>query len=170
MNLVRGSIAGLVLIGCFGGALAQSARNVPVETTALSLADALKAASAAVARCEADGYRVVAIVMNTESNIQVYLRGDGATPYAFDSARMKAYTLANLGPIRDTSTSGGLAESILSSGNANPQLSNIPGMLLVGGAVTIVKDGKRAGVLGVAGAPGGNLDEACATAGVAAIE
>jgi len=64
---------------------------------------------------------------------------------------MKAYTLANLGPIRDTNTSSGIADSILSSGNANPQLSNIPGMLLVGGAVMIVKDGKRAGVLGVAG-------------------
>jgi len=170
MNFARGMVAGLVLSGCIGVAEAQDNRNVPIETTTLSLADALKAASTALAHCEADGYRVAAIVLNTESNIQVFLRGDGATSYAIDSARMKAYTLANIGPIRDTATSGGLAESILSSGNANPQLSNIPGILLVGGAVTIVKDGKRAGVLGVAGAPGGNLDEACATAGIAAIE
>ena len=42
-------------------------------------------------------------------------------------------------------------------------------MLLIGGAVMIVKDGKRAGVLGVAGAPGGHLDEACATDGIDAI-
>ncbi len=42
-------------------------------------------------------------------------------------------------------------------------------MLLVGGAVMIIADGKRAGVLGVAGAPGGDLDEACATAGIDAI-
>ena len=99
----------------------------------------------------------------------LFFRGDGTTPYAIDSARMKAYTLANLGPIRDTATSSGLANSILSSGNSNPQLSNIPGMLLVGGAVMIITDGKRAGVLGVAGAPGGDLDEACATAGIDAI-
>lgn len=145
-------------------------RVVPIETTELSMADALTAASAAIASCEADGHRVVAIVLNTEGNIQVFLRGDGSTSYAIDSARMKAYTLANLGPIRDTATSGGLASSILSSGNANPQLSNIPGMLLVGGAVTIVKDGRRAGVLGVAGAPGGQLDEDCATEGINAIE
>jgi len=59
-------------------------------------------------------------VLNTEGNMQVYLRGDGA--------RMKAYTLANLGPIRDTDTSSGIANSILSSGHANPQLSNTPGM------------------------------------------
>ena len=153
----------------FGTAHAQEARTVPIETTSLSMADALEAATTAIASCEAEGFRVVAIVLNTEGNIQVFLRGDGATSYAIDSARMKAYTLANLGPIRDTATSGGLADSILSSGDANPQLSNIPGMLLVGGAVMIVKDGKRAGVLGVAGAPGGHLDEACATAGIEAI-
>jgi uncharacterized protein GlcG (DUF336 family) len=34
----------------------------------------------------------------------------------------------------------------------------------------IVNDGRRAGVLGVAGAPGGDLDEACATAGINAIQ
>jgi uncharacterized protein GlcG (DUF336 family) len=149
---------------------AQEKRTVPIDTTALSMDAALKAASTAVASCKADGHRVVAIVLNPEGNIQVFLRGDGATPYAIDSARMKAYTLANLGPIRDAATSGALANSILSSGNANPQLSNIPDMLLVGGAVMIVKDGKRAGVLGVAGAPGDKFDEACATAGVGAIQ
>lgn len=147
----------------------QQSRTVPIETTVLSMADALNAARTAVSSCEADGYRVVAIVLNPEGNIQVFLRGDGTTSYAIDSARMKAYTLANLGPIRDTATSSGLANSILSSGNSNPQLSNIPGMLLVGGAVMIIADGKRAGVLGVAGAPGGDLDEACATAGIDAI-
>ena len=170
MNFARGLIAALAFGASMAVAQAQDNRSVPIETTTLSLSEALKAASAAVAHCESDGYRVAAIVLNTESNIQVFLRGDGATPYAIDSARMKAYTLVNLGPIRDTATSGGLAASILSSGNANPQLSNIPGILLVGGAVTIVRDGKRAGVLSVAGAPGGNLDEACATAGLAAIE
>lgn len=149
---------------------AQQSRIVPIETTVLSMEDALNAATTAISSCEADGHRVVAIVPNPEGNIQVFLRGDGTTSYAIDSARMKAYTLANLGPIRDTATSSGLAGSILSSGNANPQLSNIPGMLLVGGAVMIVKDGRRAGVLGVAGAPGGDLDEACATDGVNAIQ
>jgi uncharacterized protein GlcG (DUF336 family) len=155
--------------GLVGGAFAQD-RDVPIETGELSMADALEAATTAISSCEADGHRVVAIVLNTEGNIQVYLRGDGATAYAIDSARMKAYTLANLGPIRDTLTSGGLASSILSSGNANPQLSNIPHMLLVGGAVMIIRDGRRVGVLGVAGAPGGQLDEDCAWDGVNAIQ
>ena len=149
-------------------ALAQD-RTVPIETTSLPMAEAVTAANAAVERCAGEGHRVVAIVLNTEGNIQVFLRGDGATSYAIDSARMKAYTLANLGPIRDQDSSAAVAENILSSGNANPQLSNIPGMLLVGGARMIVRDGARAGVLGVAGAPGGDLDEACADAGVQAI-
>ena len=170
MRLIPAFVA-LMFTGCIlaGWAGAQD-RTVPIETTDLSMADALEAATTAVAACEADGHRVVAIVLNTEGNIQVFVRGDGSTSYAIDSARMKAYTLANLGPIRDTDTSSGLADSILGSGNANPQLSNIPGMLLVGGAVMIVKDGVRAGVLGVAGAPGGHLDEACAFEGINAIQ
>jgi len=168
--MINRTVLALLFILATSLTSAQSARTVPIETVTLAMADALKAASTAVASCEADGYRVVAIVLNTEGNIQVFLRGDGATSYAIDSARMKAYTLANLGPIRDTTTSGELANSVLGSGNANPQLSNIPGMLLVGGAVMIVKDGKRAGVLGVAGAPGGHLDEACATEGIDAIQ
>lgn len=167
--MTRTFFLALALLIFVGPTNAQESRTVPIETAELSLTDALEAATTAVGRCEADGYRVAAIVLNSEANIQVFLRGDGATPYAIDSARMKAYTLANLGPIRDANTSSELANSIFSSGNANPQLSNIPGMLLVGGAVMIVKDGKRAGVLGVAGAPGGNLDEACATDGVEAI-
>lgn len=148
---------------------AQSDRKVPIDTTALSLAEALTAASAAVRQCESDGNRVAAIVLNTEGNMQAFLRGDGATSYAIDSARMKAYTLGNLGPIRDQNSSSELSSNILSSSNANPQLSNIPGMLLVGGAKIIVKNGKRAGVIGVAGSPGGDLDEACAQAGVDAL-
>jgi uncharacterized protein GlcG (DUF336 family) len=169
-QVLRGIPIACALVGCWVSASAQQPRVVPIETTELAMADALEAARVAVESCEADGYRVAAIVLNTEGNMQVYLRGDGTTPYAIDSARMKAYTLVNLGPIRDTATSSGLADSILASGNANPQLSNIPGILLVGGAVTIVKDGRRAGVLAVAGAPGGHLDEACATEGIDAIQ
>ena len=164
---LKWSVTALLAIAA-PAALAQE-RTVPIETTALPMADALAAASAAVEQCAGEGHRVVAIVLNTEGNIQVFLRGDGATSYAIDSARMKAYTLASLGPIRDQNSSAALSENILSSGNANPQLSNIPGILLVGGAVMIVRDGARAGVLGVAGAPGGDLDEACAQAGVDAI-
>ena len=170
MRLIPAFVALMYTGGILAGWAGAQDRIVPIETTDLSMADALEAATTAVAACKADGHRVVAIVLNTEGNIQVFVRGDGSTSYAIDSARMKGYTLANLGPIRDTDTSSGLADSILGSGNANPQLSNIPGMLLVGGAVMIVKDGARAGVLGVAGAPGGHLDEACAFEGINAIQ
>lgn len=163
-------VASLSALLCMHAVSAQENRAVPIATTELSMEEALRTASTAVAKCKADGYRVVAIVLNPESNIQIFLRGDGTTSYAIDSARMKAYTLANLGPVRDMSTSSLLATSILGSSNANPQLSNIPGILLVGGAVMLVKDGKRAGVLGVSGAPGAQFDEVCALAGAATLK
>ncbi len=65
---------------------AQQSRVVPIETAVLSMADALNAATTAISSCEADGHRVVAIILNPEGNIQVFLRGDGTTSYAIDNA------------------------------------------------------------------------------------
>ncbi len=75
-------ILALVLAVSFSISLhAQQSRIVPIETTALSMADALDAATTAISSCEADGHRVVAIILNPEGNIQVFLRGDGRRGY-----------------------------------------------------------------------------------------
>jgi len=64
-------VVAAVFLGIAVNASAQSDRTVPIETTNLSMADALEAATTAIASCEADGHRVVAIVLNTEGNMQV---------------------------------------------------------------------------------------------------
>ena len=48
-------------------------------------------------------------------------------------------------------------------------LRQLPNVVLIGGGVVIEAGGSMLGGIGVSGAPGGDADEACAKAGIAAI-
>ena len=45
----------------------------------------------------------------------------------------------------------------------------LPGVVALGGGVTIEAGGSLVGAVGVSGAPGGEADEACAKAGIEAV-
>jgi len=47
-----------------------------------------------------------------------------------------------------------------------PSINKLPNMILNGGGVVITINGEVIGAIGAAGAPGGELDEACAKAGL----
>ena len=49
-------------------------------------------------------------------------------------------------------------------------LRNLPNVVIIGGGVMIEGGGAMLGAIGVSGAPGGDADEACAKAGIAAIQ
>jgi uncharacterized protein GlcG (DUF336 family) len=49
-------------------------------------------------------------------------------------------------------------------------LRNLPGVVIIGGGMMIEGGGAMLGAIGVSGAPGGDADEACAKAGIAAIQ
>jgi uncharacterized protein GlcG (DUF336 family) len=83
------------------------------------------------------------------------LRGDGASMTTPGAARDKAYTAIMLGAPRNEDSSGAVAKRM--GGNASAGgLAKLPHILLLPGALVI-----RSG-----GAPGGDLDEACAKAGL----
>jgi uncharacterized protein GlcG (DUF336 family) len=50
-----------------------------------------------------------------------------------------------------------------------PHLKQIPNLVLVGGGVPIKAGNEIIGAVGVSGAPGEELDEACAFAGIAKV-
>jgi len=81
-----------------------------------------------------------------------------------DGAIRKARTAINF----RTSTSS-LAESIASNPEAG-EIRNLPGILVLAGGVVIRAGGSMVGAIGVAGAPGGELDEKCAKAGIDVIQ
>ena len=150
-------------------ALASSAhaQAIRAERT-ISLALANEAALAAVADCAAKGYTVTATVVDRAAQIKAMARGDNSGPHTIDSSRRKAYTAASL---RVPTT------ALLELSQKNPAAANlgqIDGFMLVGGGLPIrvgdPKTGEAIGGIGVGGAPGGHLDDACAQAGIDKIK
>jgi len=156
-----GRAAVLLFVGALGGAAA--AQDLPREPV-LPLQRALEAASAALARCEADGYRVSVAVVDRGGDLKALLRGDGAGPHTQDSSFKKAYTSASLR--RPTAE---FAELIVERPQAEALRDMNDKILILGGGLPVVLDGEVVGGIGVGGAPGGHLDEACARAGLEAI-
>lgn len=158
------SISGMAMI-CLSSLLTAgvSAAELPRETV-LPLSLATKAASAAVAQCTKDGYRVSAAVVDRAGVVRALLRGDGAGPHTVDSSRKKAYTSTSMG--RPTAELGELIARMPAVQALRDMNENI---LVLGGGLPIQMGGEVVGGIGVGGAPGGHLDAACAQAGLESI-
>jgi uncharacterized protein GlcG (DUF336 family) len=74
----------------------------------------------------------------------------------------KAYTVLMLG---NEDTSGAIAQRMGAS-PAGGALAKLPRIVLLPGAIRIKVGSETIGAIGVGGAPGGDLDEACAKAGL----
>jgi uncharacterized protein GlcG (DUF336 family) len=140
-----------------------------VANNDLSMTLALEAAAEAVAACEKTNYRVTVTVLDRAGQTRVILKGDRATPHTLDSSRGKAYTVITLGPILKMDTSGEIATRIREN-PAAAGLSAIPGLVFLTGGVAIKSGDEIVAAIGVGGAPGGNLDEICAKAGIEKIK
>jgi uncharacterized protein GlcG (DUF336 family) len=140
------------------------AQNV-LTTHRLSAALANEAAAAAVASCAKQGYKVTATVIDADGVPQAMLRGDGASMTTLGASRDKAYTVFMLGGPRNEDSSAAVAKRM--GGNASAGgLAKLRHILILPGALVIRAGGEAIGAIGVGGAPGGDLDEACAKAGL----
>jgi uncharacterized protein GlcG (DUF336 family) len=164
VRLVLGlQIALLALAVFLGTGQVQAQAELPQQPY-LPLDLALQAANAALAQCQADGYRVSVAVVERSGALKLLLRDDGASTVSISSGTRKAYTSANFG--RSTQE---LAMAVAET----PALEGLrqidPQVLILGGGLPIVVNDVVVGGIGVGGAPAGNLDEVCAQAGVDAI-
>lgn len=150
-------------LGICGVASWGSAEELPKEGV-LPLSLANRAIQAAIEACKKDGYRVSASVVDRAGILRSMGRADGAGPHTVDSSRKKAYTASSL---RRPTTE--LAELI----NKVPTLQALRDMgdniLILGGGLPIEIGGDVVGGIGVGGAPGAHLDDACAQAGLDAL-
>lgn len=142
---------------------AVAADELPREAV-LPLALASKAAAAAQDKCKQDGYRVTATVVDRAGILKVLVRGDGAGPHSVDSSTKKAYTAASLR--RPTSE---FVEMVAKNPAAQGLRDISDKVLILGGGLPIEIGGEVVGGIGVGGAPGGHLDDACAQAGLDSI-
>jgi uncharacterized protein GlcG (DUF336 family) len=136
-----------------------------LTTHRLSAALAAEAVSEAVAACAKQGYKVTATIVDTDGVPQAMLRGDGASMTTLGAARDKAYTVLMLGAARNEDTSGAIAQRMGTTPSAGG-LAKLPHIALLQGAIRIKVGNEAIAAIGVGGAPGGDLDEACAKAGL----
>ena len=154
-TVISVTIAVLLLLLPGGRPLRVSAQTV-VHRLSAPLAN--EAVGAAVASCAQQGYAETAVVVDTDGVTQALLRGDGAGVHTLDSAHDKAYTSVTF-----RADTGALLDRAPAIG---PLVARLPHLLLFQGGVVIRIGSEVIGAIGAAGAPGGNLDEACARAGL----
>ena len=136
----------------FANPLPGLAQDV-LTTHRLSAALAAEAVGEAVAACAKQGYKVTAAIVDTDGVTQALLRAD------------KAYTVLMLGEPRNEDASGAIAQRSGATPSAGG-LAKLSHILLLPGAIRIKVGAEAIAAIGVGGAPGGDLDEACAKAGV----
>src|SRR5215470_20303268 len=132
--------------------------QLPV-TRVLTMDVAQAIAQEAMARCRADGYKVTVLVVDGLNMPKAMLRDDGATGATTEVARMKATATMLYNRPSGPATPP-------PAGTAAPP-ATIPGTINAQGGVPIKVGDVTIGAIAVSGAPGGDKDAACATAGIA---
>jgi len=124
---------------------------------------ALKAAQAALKKCRDGGFQVTVAVVDRSGVTQVVLRDRFAGPHTVRMAVDKAWTAVTF-----RTPTGELAQAT-QPGTAQSGIRNRPRVTTVAGGLMIESGGSLVGGIGVSGAPGGDRDDVCATAGIDAI-
>ena len=151
----------LVIAASALGASSVMAQTLPTHRIPAALAS--EAASEAVAACAKGGYTETVVVVDADGATIAAVRGDGAGIHTLDSAHDKAYTAVTFK--NDTMA---LADRAKGDGPI-AMLGKLPHILFFPGGVVIKLDNEVIGAIGAAGAPGGNLDDGCAKAGLEKI-
>jgi uncharacterized protein GlcG (DUF336 family) len=94
---------------------------------------------------------------------QVMLRDRFAGPHTPSTAAGKAWTAVTF---RTNTTE---LNAVSQPGMMQAGIRTLPGVVVIGGGMIVEAGGSLLGAVGVSGAPGGDADEACARAGIAAI-
>ena len=147
-------------------ALEAGAAQGPDATHAVKLITpetALRAAQAALKKCRDDGFQVTVAVVDRSGVTQVVLRDRFAGPHTVSMAEDKAWTAISF-----RIPTGELAKAT-QPGSPQSGIRERPRVAAVAGGLPIEADGALVGGIGVSGAPGGDRDAACASAGIAAI-
>jgi len=141
-----------------------------IQTQKLSAALANELVGESVAVCAKNGYKVVAVVVDTDGVRQAVLRGDGAPIHSVDNAYYKAYSIASLGIARKEETTKQMQDRMAKAAPTTVPQTPLPNVTYAQGGIAIMAGGNTIGGLGVSGAPGGNFDEDCARAALAKIK
>lgn len=159
-RILRSATCALAITALSGAALAAGTTT----NRSISSATAATLAQKAVAACSADGYIVSVSVVDNAGVLLSFIRADGAGPHTVKASQSKAFTSAS-----SRNPTSGIAKAVQSNPDA-AGMTQIPDFLVLAGGVPIKIGNETIGGIGVAGAPGGHLDEACAQKALAVVE
>lgn len=157
---LRKTLAATALIALASPVLAGEI-PVIVKIPRLTLEAAEKLAQATVMACRKEGIQVGVTVVDRGGLPMVVLRDTLAPPVTLEVSRQKAYTAVNFNaPL-----------SQLEDRFTKPfSVGKVDGLVFSAGGLPIEAAGNIIGAVGVSGAPTGAQDEACARAGLEAIQ
>ena len=150
-------------VATLGAAAPVFAQKMLASYPTLTTDAALRAAQAALAQCQKQGYTVAVAVVDRGGQPLALLRDNLAGAHTSLTAINKAYTAASFRT--DTSELAATTQA----GKPASGIRQLPQVVAVGGGLMVRAKGSLVGAIAVSGAPNGDADDACAKAGVAAI-
>jgi uncharacterized protein GlcG (DUF336 family) len=160
MHLRKRMLGALALIV----ASVTSQADSTFSLTSLTPDVALKLATAARQSCNEQGYQVAVAVVDRSGLLQAFIRDRFATPHTVEVAERKAWTALSFRiPTSEMEEATNHETNMMGIRHASQAL-------MVGGGLPIEAGGSLLGGIGISGAPGGDLDEACAADGLLTIE
>jgi uncharacterized protein GlcG (DUF336 family) len=165
--------AKLILVIALVAAIPFAARAEQglIMQKALSLDMAIAIAQGSLDKCRSQGYKCAITVLDATARTMIALQDDGANLHRFDVARKKAYTAlvyrrSSLEVVKGWSAKA--AEPVPLAEGTIPS-PPIEGTIAMGGGIPIFAGKDVIGAVAVSGAPGWEMDEACAKAGLAKV-
>lgn len=156
--------AALTAAGLIGSCAPGMADEALVTYRSISPDLAIEIAHAALQKCRDEGLQVAVVVLDRFGQPLVLLRDRFAGLPAASTASAKAYTSLSF----RLSTADFV--TAIQGRQLNPELGRMPNIVMLAGGVPIEAGGGLVGAIGVSGAPGGDKDEACARAGLDAVQ
>lgn len=151
-------LAGLAALAAGGGAAAEDV--IKVRTLGADLA--IDIARATLEDCRGRGFQTGVVVLDRGGDVMAALRDTLARRHTLEIAERKAGLTVMSGV-----ASGAIRES---RADIREELNHMRGVIVMEGALPIEAAGSLIGAVGVSGAPGGDIDAACAAAGIAAAQ
>ena len=134
--------------------------SVVLPVLRLDVGLAQKAAQATIDACRKEGLNVAVTIVDRGGHAQVVLRDTMAMPITVPISKQKAYAAMNFN----------LPTSELEGRFTTPYgPPKIDGLITSAGGLPITAGSSILGGIGVSGAPSGEVDQACAKAGIDAI-
>ncbi|MDH5600637.1 MAG: heme-binding protein [Gammaproteobacteria bacterium] len=148
-----------LMLGLSTGSYAAD-ESMTVSIKRMKMETALRIAQAAIKACRKEGVQIAVTVVDRSGQTQVVLRDVLAMDITLPISKQKAHTAMAFNS----------ALSAIENRFTKPhQVPKIDGLVMSAGGIPINIGGSILGGIGVSGAPSGEVDEKCATAGLDAV-